>query len=124
MPAGHTRQPQTFRTDAGIVPYSVGADSISALAPCPYYIRPAGERKIRPGRAIPPNKEHRFFEQIIDYCAFSRRAARISFWMAGVVSTFCIRAAISSGSCFAGSCSAMTEARYSAWDMAGSNVRA
>ena len=24
MPAGHTRQPQTLRTDAGIVPYRVG----------------------------------------------------------------------------------------------------
>ena len=58
------------------------------------------------------------------YCVFSRRAARISFWIAGVVSIFCINAASSSGSCFAGSCSATTAARYSAWDMAGSKVRA
>ena len=58
------------------------------------------------------------------YCVFSRRAARISFWIAGVVSIFCINAASSSGSCFAGSCSATTAARYSAWDIAGSKVRA
>ena len=55
----YVRQPPGFRVDAGIDPYSVGADSISARAPCPYYIRPAGERKVRPGRAILPNKEHR-----------------------------------------------------------------
>ena len=42
------------------------------------------------------------------------------FWIAGVVSIFCINAASSSGSCFAGSCSATTAARYSAWDIAGS----
>ena len=46
MPAGHTRQPQTLRTDAGIVPYSVGADSISARVPCPptTYGQPANEK--------------------------------------------------------------------------------
>lgn len=38
MPAGHTRQPQILRTDAGIVPYSVGADSYPPehLAPAAY----------------------------------------------------------------------------------------
>ena len=51
--AGNTRQPQTLRTDAGIVPYRVGADSISARAPCPCRIRPAG--KLRSPRQSHPS---------------------------------------------------------------------
>ena len=54
-----SRKPSASGLMTGIDPYAVGADSISARAPCPCRIRPAGERKVRPGRAILPNKEHR-----------------------------------------------------------------
>ena len=61
---------------------------------------------------------------VYSYKGFSRTAARRAFWMAGVISTRCSKDANSSGNCLAGSCSATTRARYSAWEMAGSKVRA
>ena len=43
----YVRQPPGFRVDAGIDPYSVGADSISARAPCGCR-KPRGRHKCLP----------------------------------------------------------------------------